>query len=104
MVAEGSVGCSVVNWSLSVVFRSNVVGRSSRCVVIRARVVLRRFGVAFDRVGGVISWSIGVVAGNRVVLRFLGGVVLRCRGGVVLRYLGGVTRGRVIFWGFGVVV
>jgi hypothetical protein len=120
---------NVVTWSLNVVFRSNVVRRSSRCAVIRGRVVLGRFGVPFDRFGGVKNWSIGVVAGNGVVLgsigvkgwgsirsrvvlrclggvvlRCLGGVVLRCLGGVVLRCLGGVTRGSVIFWGFGVVV
>jgi hypothetical protein len=39
-----------------------------------------------------------------VVLRCLRGVVLRCLRGVVLRCLRGVTRGRVIFWGFGVAV
>jgi hypothetical protein len=39
-----------------------------------------------------------------VVLRSLFGVVLRSLFGVVLRSLRGVTRGRVIFWGFGVVV
>jgi hypothetical protein len=69
MVAEGSVGCSVVNWNLSLVFRSNVVRGSSRCVVIRCRVVLGRFGVVFDHFGGVISSSLGEVAGNGVVLR-----------------------------------
>jgi hypothetical protein len=104
---------NVVTWSLNVVFRSNVVRRSSRCAVIRGRVVLGRFGVPFDRFGGVKNWSIGVVAGNGVVLGSIGvkgwgsirsRVVLRCLGGVVLRCLGGVTRGSVIFWGFGVVV
>ncbi len=69
MVAEGSVGCSVANWNLSVVFRSNVVRGSSRCIVIRCRVVLERFGVVFDRFGGVIIWRSGEVAGNGVVLR-----------------------------------
>jgi hypothetical protein len=66
------MGCSEVNRNLSVVFRSNVVRRRSRCAVILGRVVLGRFGVAFDRFGGVISWSIVVVAGNGVVLRSLG--------------------------------
>jgi hypothetical protein len=35
-----SVGCGVVNWSLGVVFRFNVVRRSSRCVVSRGCVLL----------------------------------------------------------------
>jgi hypothetical protein len=73
-----------VNWSITVVFLFNVEQKSSfgvarrNCVILgrlscgcvdRGRVVLYRFGVVFDRFGGVISGSLGVAAGNRVVLR-----------------------------------
>jgi hypothetical protein len=58
--------------------------------------------VVFDRFGGVISWSLGEVAGNGVVLDLYVKVWGNMRGGVVLRCLGGVTRGRVILCIFGV--
>jgi hypothetical protein len=44
-VARGSTSCGVILWSL--------VG-----------VVLGRLGVVFSRFGGVIRWSLGVVARN----------------------------------------
>ena len=53
-----------------------------------------RLGVVLKSIGEVISWSFGVVAGNRVVLGSLGVVgrgSLRSR--VILRYLGGAARG-----------
>jgi hypothetical protein len=78
-------------------------------------------GVVLGSLGCVVLGSLGIVAegcsvmcdlsgeilGNLSVKgwkRILGGVVLRCLRGVVLRCLRGVTRGRVIFWGFGVAV
>jgi hypothetical protein len=93
VVARCSVGCGVVNWSLGVVFRFNVVRRSSsRCVVSLCSLRqsnpsgLRCSGSGkyklwcntlepwwcstwaarciFSRFGGVISWSLGVVARN----------------------------------------
>jgi hypothetical protein len=78
----GSVVCGVVLGSLGVKGWSSICGgevlRSLRGVVLRSL--------------------------RGVVLRSLRGVVLRSLRGVVLRSLRGVTRGRVIFWGFGVVV
>jgi hypothetical protein len=49
---------------------------------------------------GVVLGSLGVKGWGSIC----GGVVLRSLHAVVLRSLRGVTRGRVIFWGFGVVV
>ncbi len=78
-----------MNWSISVVFLFNVARKSSFCVVSRdivilgrlscgcvdgGRVVLHRFGVVFDRFGGVISGSLGVAAGNRKVFRKIGAI------------------------------
>jgi hypothetical protein len=52
-----------------------ILGRLSCGCVDRGRVILSRFGVVaakyrvvFNRFGGVISGSLGVAAGNRVVL------------------------------------
>jgi hypothetical protein len=73
------VGRGVVDWSISVVFLFNVARKSGLCVasrdcvilgrlscgcVDRGREVLCRFGVVFDRLGGEISGSLGVAAGN----------------------------------------
>jgi hypothetical protein len=78
-----------VNWSISVVFlfdaaRKSSFGVASRdCVILghlscgcvdRGRVVLCRFSVVFDRLGGDISGSLGVAAGNRIVFRKIGAV------------------------------
>jgi hypothetical protein len=90
----------------TVVFLFNLVRRSSFCVVSRdcvilgrlscgcgdrGRVVVWHFGVVFDRYGGVIRSSVGVVGWGSIRSR----VVLRCLGGVV-------TRGRVTLSGVGV--
>jgi hypothetical protein len=81
-----SVDSGLMNWSISVV---DVVRKSSFCVVSRdcvifgrlsfgcvdrGRVVLYRFGVVFDRFGGLISGSLGVAPGNRVVIRKIGAI------------------------------
>ncbi len=52
-MARGSISCGVIIWSL--------VG-----------VVIGRLGVVFSRFDGVISWSIGVVARNYIILGNLG--------------------------------
>ena len=49
-----------------------ILFRLSCGCVDRGRVVLGRFGVVFNRFGGVISWSLGEVSENRVVLRSIG--------------------------------
>ncbi len=70
-------------------FQFNVARKSSFCVasrdcvilgrltcgcVDRGKEVLCRFGVVLDHVGGVISGSLGVAAGNRAVFRSVGAV------------------------------
>jgi hypothetical protein len=84
-----SVGHGVVNWSISVGFLFNVARKSSFCIVSRDRVILGRlscscvdrgrvvfvqYGVVLDRFGEVISRSLGVAAGNRVVFRKIGAI------------------------------
>ncbi len=79
----------VVNWSLSVVFRFNVVRRSSRCVVSRGNIILGRLsrvarGIVLRCLGGVLLGSLGVVGYGSIRSR----VVLRCLSGVLLGSLG----------------
>jgi hypothetical protein len=46
-----------------------ILGHLSCGCVDRGREGLSRFGVVFDRFGGVISGSLGVATENRIVLR-----------------------------------
>ncbi len=98
VVARCTVGCGVVNWSLGVVFRFNVVRRSSRCVVSRGCVILDRLSCVAR--GRVILRGFGVVARGSISC----GVILWSLGGVVLKRLGVVSLfGGVISWSLGVV-
>jgi hypothetical protein len=96
-----NVGCGVVNWSLGVVFRFNVVRRNSHCVVSRGCVILGRLSCSCVAWGRVILRGFGVVARGStscgVILWSLVGVVLG-RLGVVFSLFGGVIR-----WSLGVV-
>jgi hypothetical protein len=62
VAARCSVGCDAVNWSLGVIFRYNVVRRSSRCVVSWTFVILGNLSCSCVARGRVILWDFGVVA------------------------------------------
>ena len=88
VVARCSVGRGVVDWSISVVFLFNVARKSSLCgksglrntwppqlwLCRSGQEVLCRFGVVLNRLGGDISGSLGVAAGNRVAFRKIGAI------------------------------
>jgi hypothetical protein len=101
VVARCSVGCGVVNWSLGVVFRFNVVRRSSRRVVSRGCVIVGRLSCSCVTWGRVTLRGFGVVARGSISC----GVILWSLGGVVLGWLGEVFSrfGGVISWSLGVV-
>jgi hypothetical protein len=82
-----SVGCGVVNWSLGVVFRFNVVRRSSRCVVSRGCVLLGHLSYSCLAWGRVILRGCGVVARGSISC----GVIIWSLVGVVIGRLGVVT-------------
>jgi hypothetical protein len=96
-----SVGCGVVNWSLGVVFRFNVVRRSSRCVVSRGCVLLGHLSYSCLAWGRVIHRGCGVVARGSISC----GVIIWSLIGVVIGRLGVVFSrfGGVISWNLGVV-